>query len=126
MKKVLLSLLLVLNILVLSSCGSPNGLTGFWVSTDGDTLNFISSNQVGMGNYNELEKDICLYHYKVSGDTVVLSLEDNGETYSLTYNYILDPKTNSLTLTDDTHRTTYYGPGYMQEEILVGLSVQKP
>lgn len=122
MKKSLL-LVLLLNLLFLVGCGADNELSGFWLSSDGATLNFISGNRVCIGQYGQDEIDNDIYKYEIADDVVTLTLEDSPESnpFTLTYSYNIED--DILTLSGKDFSVSYYGSDYMQEEIMVGLSI---
>lgn len=126
MKKLFLSILLVLSLLCLSACSTDNELIGYWLSTDGGVINFIDSDTVTVGQYGQDITELEKYNYKVHGSVVELTLVDSPKDnpFTITYDFVI--KDGVLTLSNNGESYSYHGEEFMQEEILVGLITNNP
>lgn len=123
MKKLFLSILLVVSISCLSACAGQNELIGYWLSTDGGVINFQNSDTVSVGQYNQDFTEFDTYTYKINGSTIELTQTDTqGNPLILTYDFVIED--GLLTLTHNGESYSYHGEIYMQEEIMVGLTIQ--
>ena len=123
MKKLFLSILLVISISCLSACAGQNELIGYWLSTDGGVVHFIDSNTVAVGQYGQDITELEKYNYKVHGSVVELTLVDSPKDnpFTITYDFVI--KDGVLTLSNNGKSYSYYGSDYMQEEIIVSLTI---
>ena len=122
MKKFLFSILLVLSLSCLSACAGQNELVGYWLSTDGSVINFQNSDTVSVGQYNQDFTEFETYTYKINGSTVELTQTDTqGNPLTLLYDFVIED--GILTLSCNGESYSYHGEIYMQEEIMVGLTI---
>lgn len=123
------SLLLLLSILcisVLSGCSMfENALLGYWMSDDGAILHFVSDSEVYVGTYSDSEEKVHCSYILLDGDKISYRVNDT------VYVYKFDVNKNEQILTlysgsDDNQSVVdvYYGADYMQEEIVVGLTIK--
>ena len=123
MKKLLLSILLILSISCLSACGNQSEVMGYWLSSDGEFYHFdVSTVTTGLYDTENIENTV--YSYNIYGDVIEFTREN--ATYK--YNYKVNTEDNTLSLTpvtDSSEKIILYGTNsVMQEEIIVGLKIQ--